>query len=449
MNAAKRRPLSQPEQDKLMRELAMARMVCDTNYILDPDERECPKLGELEKILEECCADPGVKVIVFSEWERMLELVRELCQKLEFGFAWHTGSVPQRRRRAEINAFKHDPHCRVFLSTESGGVGLNLQDASVVINCDLPWNPAKLEQRIARAWRKNQTRPVTVVNLVSEETIEHRMLSTLATKQALADGVLEFKGGVDRIPLSGGRQAFLKRLELLLGPPPTSTQPKEEKKPLPVDRALGFCHEAVKLLGNALTRCEERFPNQGPHSILFLVVDRDAASWRERLSPLYAEFFGPGQSDPLAPVRLEVIDRATDETLARLQEAGVIAPAIRGTRALLPLGEAKQTPPLTEAEKQKIAAHRQQAARKLKMGRVLAEGELAEEARKALLESIQWLACALAIEQRVPEPTEVTVASLMPLAGALGEQMPAIRSYVAAPEAPWKSITEALQNLGV
>ena len=449
MNAAKRRPLTQQEQEKLMRELAMARMVCDTNYILDPEQRECPKLGELEKVLETCCADPGVKVIVFSEWERMLELVRELCKKLEFGFAWHTGSVPQRRRRAEINAFKHDPRCRVFLSTESGGVGLNLQDASVVINCDLPWNPAKLEQRIARAWRKNQTRPVTVVNLVSENTIEHRMLATLATKQALADGVLEFKGGVDRIPLGGGRQAFIKRLELLLGPPPATVPRKEEKPPLPVDRALGFCREAVKILGDALTRCEERFPNQGAHSILFLVVDRDAPAWRERLAPLHAEYFGPGQCDPLAPVRLEVIDRATDETLTRLQEAGVIASAIRGTRALLPLGEAKQNPPLTEAEKQKIQAHRQQAARKLKMGRVLAEGELAEEARKALLEAIQGLAGALAIEQRLPEPAEVTVASLMPLAGALGEHLTAIRGFLAVPDAPWKPLAEALQKLQV
>ena len=174
MNAAQRRPLTQPEQEKLQRELAMMRMICDTNYILDPEDRECPKLAELEKVLEEC-RENDAKVIVFSEWERMLELVRELCQRLRAGFAWHTGSVPQLRRRAEINAFKNDPNCRVFLSTDSGATGLNLQNASVVINCDLPWNPAKLEQRIARAWRKYQTRPVTVINLVSENTLEHRI----------------------------------------------------------------------------------------------------------------------------------------------------------------------------------------------------------------------------------------------------------------------------------
>ena len=204
----------------------MMRMVCDTNYILNPDHRACPKLAELEKILEECRDNPDVKVIVFSEWERMLELVRELCGRLKLGFAWHTGTVPQKRRRAEINAFKSDPHCRVFLSTDSGATGLNLQNASVVINCDLPWNPAKLEQRIARAWRKHQTRAVTVINLVSENTIEHRMLDTLSNKQALADGVLDRMGNLKEIKLQSGRQAFLAKLKQLVAQPAEGAKPE-------------------------------------------------------------------------------------------------------------------------------------------------------------------------------------------------------------------------------
>src|SRR6266550_3344411 len=248
--SAKRRPLTQQEQDKLMRHLAMMRMVCDTNYILDPGDRVCPKLTELEKLLEEC-RENDAKVIIFSEWERMLELVRELCERMDLGFAWHTGTVPQRRRRAEINAFKNDPTCRVFLSTDSGSTGLNLQNASVVINCDLPWNPAKLEQRIARAWRKHQTRPVTVINLVSENTIEHRMLGTLANKQALADGVLDSKGDLKEIKMRGGRQAFLARLQQLMAPTPAAapcTDLKSEisnlKSPMPADRPLGFARKA-------------------------------------------------------------------------------------------------------------------------------------------------------------------------------------------------------------
>ena len=166
-----------------MRELAMLRMICDTNYILDHEDRTSPKVEELERILEQCLTETEVKVVLFSEWERMLELARDRLRQMRIGYAWHTGSVPQQRRRAEIRVFKIDPECRVFLSTDSGGVGLNLQNASVVINCDLPWNPARLEQRIARAWRKNQTRPVTVINLIAEDTIEHRMLGTLAAKR--------------------------------------------------------------------------------------------------------------------------------------------------------------------------------------------------------------------------------------------------------------------------
>src|SRR6202022_4965888 len=123
------------------------------------------KVEELERILEECLAEAESKSVLFFEWERMLELARDRFRQMRIGYAWHTGSVPQQRRRGEIRVFKSDPQCRVFLSTDSGGVGLNLQNASVVINCDLPWNPAKLEQRIARAWRKNQARLATVRNL--------------------------------------------------------------------------------------------------------------------------------------------------------------------------------------------------------------------------------------------------------------------------------------------
>jgi ABC-type phosphate/phosphonate transport system ATPase subunit len=65
----------------------------DTDYILNQEHRACPKLAELENILEECRDNPEVKVLTFSEWERMLELVKCLCRRLKLGFAWHTGSV--------------------------------------------------------------------------------------------------------------------------------------------------------------------------------------------------------------------------------------------------------------------------------------------------------------------------------------------------------------------
>jgi hypothetical protein len=386
-------------------------------------------------------------VIVFSEWQRMLELARESCGRLKLGFAWHTGTVPQKRRRAEINAFKSDPLCRVFLSTDSGAAGLNLQNASVVINCDLPWNPAKLEQRIARAWRKHQTRPVTVINLVSEKTIEHRMLGTLSNKQALADGVLDRIGNLKEIKLQSGRQAFLAKLEQLVtasaeGPKPEA---REAKPPLPADRPRGFAAAAQKRINGALLRCEERYPNDAPHSVLYVVVERDAAQYREQLNALHAEYFGPGQWDPLSPVRLEVIDRATDEALQRLIDAGLLARTTRATRPLWPADAAESAPPpLSAAELEKLSAYRQRAARKLKMARVLCDAGLSEEAHTALLDALPPLGCALAIQHRFPEPASLDDALLPPLSPCWKEALPLLRAFTTDAARPCEGVLEAL-----
>jgi superfamily II DNA or RNA helicase len=434
---AKRRPLAQPEQEKLLRHLNMMRMVCDTGYILHPQHRACPKLKELEKILEECRDNADVKLIIFSEWERMLELARDLCRRLELDFAWHTGTVPQKRRRAQINAFKGDPACRVFLSTDSGAAGLNLQNASVVINCDLPWNPAKLEQRVARAWRKFQTRPVTVINLISENTIEHKMLDTLSHKRALAEGVLDLKGDLGEIKLRGGRQAFLARLEqLMTAPPPPAEQNPPlavPNGPLPADRPLGFAQAARARINGALLRCEEHYPQAAPHSVLYLVVERDPAQWREQLGALHQDFFGVGQSDPLAPVRMEVVDRATDEALQRLVAAGLMSSTTRTTRALWPAEGAVAPPPLSEAEREKAASFRARAARKLKMAGVLSSGDFEEEARQALMDAIEPLGCALAVENRLPEPRCLEDALLPPLGAAWKDALPLLRDVLREP----------------
>jgi hypothetical protein len=442
---AQRRPLTQQESDKLLRELNMMRMTCDTNYILDPKERACPKLGELAKILEECRENRDVKVLIFSEWVRMLELVRELCDRLGMGYALHTGSVPQRRRRAEIQLFKSDPNCRVFLSSESGGTGLNLQNASVVINCDMPWNPAKLEQRIARAWRKHQTRPVTVINLVSERTIEHRMLATLSAKQQLADGVLDLRGDLKDVKLTSGRQAFVARLQQVLAQSLSEPGPVPPK-PLPVDRALAFGEAAKQKAGAALVRCEERYPLEGSHSVVLAVVDGDAGVWQEKLAPVHEELFGNGRSDPLAPVKLEVIDRATFDAVERLMAAGLIAPSIRAIRELFP-GAEQPRGQLSEADRLKAQGHRQQAGRKLKMARLLAAGGLVEEEREALLHSASWLARALAVENQIQEPAELSESLRAPGSLFWGQAAAALKEYLTDASAPSGPVADAIQTL--
>ena len=232
---AQRRPLTPKEFDRLQMLLACMRMICDTPAILDPTCRVSPKLEELEGILSDLLEEPERKIIVFSEWERMLEMVRELAAELGVETAWHTGSVPQQRRRAEIVRFKQDPACRLFLSTDSGSVGLNLQAASAVVNVDLPWNPAKLEQRIARAWRKNQTRSVTVVNLVCENSIEHQILHLIGHKQALADGVLDGQGDLAALKMPSGRAAMIERMQAMMEG--TARRPCRPKKPSPTSCA--------------------------------------------------------------------------------------------------------------------------------------------------------------------------------------------------------------------
>jgi hypothetical protein len=442
---AKRRPLTKQQQEKLMRELAMMRMICDTNFILDSEDRVCPKIGELEKIIEELREDSDVKILIFSEWVGMLELVRELCQKLKIGFAWHTGSVPQRRRRAEIMLFKNDPACRVFLSTDSGGVGLNLQNASVVINCDLPWNPAKLEQRIARAWRKFQTRSVTVINLVSENTIEHRMLSTLASKKGLADGVLDRIGDIKEIKLKGGAQAFLSKLEQLLAQTPSKPAPKIPE-PLPADRSAAFYRNCASALGGNLAACEERFPDEGAHSVLVVVVERDAEIWRERLKQTHEDLFGSGKIDPLAPVRFEVIDRATAEALKRLTEAGLVRPCLRATRHLHPVAEPATPAALTDDEKQRIAAAREGATRKLKVARLLASEKMAEEARPAILEGIHQLCVMLTIKNHLPAPVGFADCLRTPWTSLWGEYSNDLQVFETDPHAPQETILRFLEQ---
>jgi hypothetical protein len=450
LKIAEHRPLTKEEVEKLLREMAMMRMICDTNYILEPGDRTCPKLAELEKILDEC-RENDAKVLVFSEWERMLELVRERCEQHGFGYAWHTGSVPQQRRRAEINAFKTDPACRVFLSTDSGATGLNLQSASVVINCDLPWNPARLEQRIARAWRKHQTRAVTVINLISELTIEHRMLETLSLKQAVAESVLDKAGAVKEIKIRSGRQSFLERLRQLITPADAlraATAAPLKKPALPADPAEAFACRAREIINGAIVRCEERYPQTGLHSVLVVVVERDAAQWRDKLGSLHGEIFGPGKTDPLAPTQLEVIDRATDEALQRLIAAGLLTKTTRATRPLSPAGSADGPPPLTPEEQAKVKGFRDQAGYCLRMAQVLGSAGFEKETRANLLDAALYIARALALEGRLPEPAALTEALLPPLSHRWREALPVLSAYNNGFSSDWQPVNECLAKMG-
>ena len=113
------------------------------------------------------------------------------------------GSVPSEQRGRLTENFTENPESRVFISTDAGSTGLNLQVASILINLDLPWNPAVLEQRIARIYRIGQQRNIQVINLVASQTIEERMLGTLNFKSSLFGGILD--NGEDTIFLEDSK----------------------------------------------------------------------------------------------------------------------------------------------------------------------------------------------------------------------------------------------------
>ncbi len=183
--------LNEKDRQSLMIFLNMMRMACDSTYILDQKTRFDTKIGELMNILDEVFTENEEKVVIFSQWERMTRLVAGELDSRSIKYEYLHGGVPGRDRGKLFQVFNSDPECRVFLSTDAGGVGLNLQAASLLINLDIPWNPAVLEQRIARIYRLGQKRNVSIINMVSTGTIEHRMLGILSFKKGLSEGILD------------------------------------------------------------------------------------------------------------------------------------------------------------------------------------------------------------------------------------------------------------------
>lgn len=355
---AKRRPLSPKEMERLQRILAMMRMLCDTCYILDSKVKESPKADEAMRILGDVFAeDPSRKVLVFSEWTRMLDLMQERLDAAGWGWALHTGAVPQDRRRQELRRFKNDPSCRVLLTSEAGGVGLNLQAASVVMNLDLPWNPAKLEQRIARAWRKHQTRDVQVLNLVAENTIEHRMIGKLKFKQGLADAVLDASGDAADFEKEDAGKAFMARvLELMDGAP-----------------AGGAAKSSAK--GGNAAADGGIAPPPAP-----------APTDGERLHAWLAE------GHPELGLTEE-----TAYLLARLKKLGLIRFTDAAAEGIFGGGDAPSPDAAAIARKRRLAAARKafaEAERKARMGRMLAEGGFAPEGTAALSDAVRSAAGA-------------------------------------------------------
>lgn len=374
LSQAEHRSLLKEEFELLQQWLACMRMICDTPYILDKDCRISPKLQELRLILEELLTDEDNKIIIFSEWERMLYLVKEMAEEYDLDIAWHTGSVPQQKRRENIKRFKDNKNCRLFLSTDAGSVGLNLQVANIVINLDLPWNPARLEQRIARAWRKHQKRSVQVINLICEESIEHRMLFLLEKKQLLANNII-VGGDLKEMKIPSGRTAFIERMNELMSHKRDQVSHKKNQNENNTNE--------IKIRDFILEQTDSNldilhsYQNQTNQTkTLFAVCGDNSQDLQQKIHHLQDN-----------SQKIEMIDRNTFETIQRLVEAGILS----FNKPSSVLHEATDESKRLIHKKQIETAKKylSDAERKQKMAHLLINGGFSEESIDPLKEAIQ------------------------------------------------------------
>lgn len=127
--------------------------------------------------------DKDSKVIVFTEFVATQKYLSDFLRAHSYTISLLNGSMSIDERNAVIEEFKTKTN--IFISTDAGGEGLNLQFSNVVINYDLPWNPMKIEQRIGRVDRIGQQRDVLVYNFILAETVEKRVKDVLEQKLSL------------------------------------------------------------------------------------------------------------------------------------------------------------------------------------------------------------------------------------------------------------------------
>jgi SNF2 family DNA or RNA helicase len=196
--------------------LSKMRMACDSTYLIDEDTNESGKLEELKDILinKLDVGNNSSKIIIFSEWVKVHKLIGQMLRENNIGFVELNGKIPAKHRGELIKKFEDNENYKIFLSTEAGGAGLNLQVADTVINFELPWNPAKKNQRIGRIDRLGQqSNKLTIYNFVSRDSIEQRIAAGLLVKQNLFDGVLN-DSQFDYVDFSTkGRSQFINELE--------------------------------------------------------------------------------------------------------------------------------------------------------------------------------------------------------------------------------------------
>lgn len=141
------------------------------------DAKVEPLIMEIDAILS---ADRSQKIIIFTEFVATQKYLQELLVNIGYSVTILNGGMSIDERNAAMQEFKTSTS--IFISTDAGGEGLNLQFANIIINYDLPWNPMKIEQRCGRVDRIGQQRDVHIYNFIVGETVENRVREVLEEK---------------------------------------------------------------------------------------------------------------------------------------------------------------------------------------------------------------------------------------------------------------------------
>ncbi|KAK7455882.1 hypothetical protein VKT23_010919 [Stygiomarasmius scandens] len=212
---------SNSEYSKLLNLLIKLRQICDHPYIVRGVEPEPYHIGEhivaasskliaIDKILADVLPK-GEKVLIFSQWTKMLDMLEDMMHLRSIKYARLDGSTKRPRRTLDIKLFQHENSTfQVYLiSTKAGGLGINLTKASTVIMTDSDWNPQNDLQAIARAHRIGQTKTVHVYRLICGGSVEDQMLDRIRRKLFLSVKLM----GSDNA--SSSEDSGLKSTELL------------------------------------------------------------------------------------------------------------------------------------------------------------------------------------------------------------------------------------------
>ena len=171
--------------------LMRLRQICDTpSLFLEDYDGESGKLDSLRELLEQI-KDGNQRVLIFSQFRGMLDIIEKELDALKMTSFKITGSTPANERQDMTNAFNSGQGDAFLISLKAGGVGLNLTGADTVILVDLWWNPAVEDQAIGRAHRMGQDKNVEVYRMITRGTIEEKIQELQTSKRHLVSTILD------------------------------------------------------------------------------------------------------------------------------------------------------------------------------------------------------------------------------------------------------------------